>query len=187
LKRNSGPHRYAAAPVVESAVQTGERQVTVGRITGIFGVKGWVRVFSYTDPPKNILQYAPWLIGEPVAVPYRVTDGSMHGRGVIAHLQGVDDRDLARRLIGSSIRIPRAQFRDPGRGEYYWFDLVGLEVIDENGSSLGRVEDLLETGANDVMVIAGDRRRLVPFILQTVVKSVDLDKGIITVSWHPDD
>jgi 16S rRNA processing protein RimM len=110
----------------------------------------------------------------------------MHGRGVIAHLEGVDDRDMARGLIGAVIRIPRSRFERPGRDEYYWCDLVGLEVIDEGGSSLGRVKELLKTGANDVMVITGERRRLVPFVPRTVVKSVDLENGIIMVSWPRD-
>jgi len=162
-----------------------ERQVIVGRITGIFGVRGWLRVFSYTDPPENILQYGPWSIGEMVPAPYNVTDGMVHGRGIVAHLQGIDDREMARELIGSPIRVPRARFGKTGDDEYFWFDLVGLEVVNEDGRSLGRVEELLGTGANDVLVLRGDRRRLVPFV-KAVIRDVDLKAGVIRVSWDAD-
>ena len=167
-------------------VETGERQVIVGRIAGIFGVKGWVRVFSYTDPPENILQYGPWAVGDISAVPYKVLDGAVHGRGIIAHLGGVDDRDAARGLIGSPIRVPRKRFGKTSGDEYYWFDLMGLDVVNEDGRSLGHVEELLQTGSNDVLVVRGDRKRLVPFVNKTVVKDVDLEAGVIRVSWDPD-
>jgi len=186
LKRDYGWQQRAAPSGVGPACQADERQVTVGRVTGIFGVKGWVRVFSYTDPPENILQYVPWLIGESLGAPYRVTGGATHGRGVIAHLQGIDDRDIARRLIGSTIRIPRSLLGNPGLGAYFWFDLIGLEVVNEDGTSFGRVAELLETGANDVLVVSGDRRRLIPFVLRSVVKFVDFDRCIIGVSWYLD-
>ena len=161
------------------------RQIVVGRIAGVFGVRGWVRVRSFTDPPGNILRYGPWCVGDTIHKDYRVTDGSVHGRGVIAHLEGVDDRDVARALIGASIRVPRAQFDAPAPGEFYWSDLIGLQVMNLEGIVLGRVSELLETGANDVLVVQDDRRRLVPFV-PAVVRSVDLATGLISVDWDPD-
>ena len=171
---------------MSSGADPDERYVVVGRITGVFGVKGWVRVFSYTDPPENILRYGPWLVGNSSAVTYRVKNGSVHGRGIVAHLDGIDDRDVARTLIGRSIRIPRRKFQQAGKDQYYWSDLLGLEVVNRDGSSLGKVEDVLETGANDVLVVQGDRRRLLPFVTGSVIKSVDMESGRISVDWDAD-
>ena len=186
MRRDRKPQRSGAVRTPGPVDRRDEGQVVVGRITGVFGVRGWVRVFSDTDPPEKILAYGPWSLGGAPAETYRITEGATHGRGVIVHLAGIDDRDQARGLIGSTIRVPRARFGKTGRGEYYWFDLLGLEVVTEDGRPLGRIEQLLETGANDVMVVRGDRRILVPFILHTVVKSVDQEHGIITVSWDSD-
>jgi 16S rRNA processing protein RimM len=151
----------------------------------VFGVKGWVRVFSYTDPPGNILQYQPWILGDAGAT-YQLLEGAVHGPRIIACLAGVDDRDAARELIGQEIQVERERFAASGRDQYYWTDLVGLQVIGPGDRSLGKVEELLETGANDVLVVRGDRRRLVPFVLGSVVKSVDLMRGVISVDWDPD-
>lgn len=163
-----------------------ERTVIVGRIAGVFGVKGWLRIYSFTDPPEAILKYGPWLVGDELPSTRRVVEGGAHGRGVIAHLEGVDDRDLARELVGSTIRVPRKQFGQTRPGEYYWSDLLGLQVVNEEGIVLGRVADLLATGANDVLVVQGERRRLVPFLPDRVVKSVDLAGGAIRVAWDED-
>lgn len=159
--------------------------VVVGRVAGVFGVKGWVRVFSYTDPPDNILKYRHWRL-EAGAPPVSVKSGAAHGRGVIAHLEGVDDRDVARALIGREIRVGRGQFRPAGRDQYYWSDLMGLAVIDARGVNLGAVVDLMATGANDVLVVEGERRRLVPFVTGTVIRAVDLDARRIEVDWDAD-
>lgn len=163
-----------------------QRPVVVGRVTGVFGVRGWVRIFSYTDPPENILQYGPWLVGERGERCLRVLDGALHGKGVIVHLEGIDDRDVARGLIGADIRVSRAAFGKAGRDEYYWSDLIGLRVVNEEGVELGRVKDLLATGANDVLVVVGERRRLVPFVPGAVVKSVDVAGGMLQVAWGED-
>jgi 16S rRNA processing protein RimM len=163
-----------------------ERTVIVGQVAGVFGVKGWVRVRSYTDPPGNILAYGPWLLGEHGESECRVVDGAVHGRGVIARLEGIDDRDVARKLIGATIRVPRERFERTQPQQYYWSDLLGLQVVNENGVALGRVQNLLETGANDVLVVMGERRRLVPFVPGTVVKEVDLAGGSIKVAWDED-
>jgi 16S rRNA processing protein RimM len=161
-------------------------RVTVGRIAGVFGVRGWVRVFSYTDPAENILRYGPWIIGDGEGMVYEVSDGAVHGRGIIAHLSGIDDRDSARKLIGQPVQVPRGSFADAGRDEYYWTDLVGMQVIGNDDRPLGQVEELLATGANDVLVLRGERRRLVPFVRGSVVKSVDLAAGVIRVDWDAD-
>lgn len=162
------------------------RRIAVGRIAGVFGIKGWVRVFSYTDPLDNILGYGPWLVGDTELIAYRVAEGACHGRGIIAHLDGVNDRDIARALIGKSIWVPREKFHEAGPDQYYWSDLMGLRVVTDAGVELGKVEDLIETGANDVLVVRGERRRLLPFVIGRVVTSVDRGAGVITVDWDED-
>jgi 16S rRNA processing protein RimM len=165
---------------------TPERLLVVGRVTGAFGVRGWVKVHSYTEPREEILAYGPWRLG-PEAVAMDVADGQPHGKGLIARLAGVEDRDAAEALRGSDIRVPRSRLPEADPDEYYWADLLGLEVRTVAGVTLGRVERLLETGANDVLVVAGGgREHLVPFVPGAVVTRVDLDAGEVVVDWDPD-
>lgn len=146
-----------------------------------------MRVYSYTQPRENIVQYQPWYLKQSGDwQPRKLAEGSRHGKGVIARLQDCMDRDQALALMGSEIGIRRDQLPDTAPGEYYWSDLQGLEVVTVDNEVLGRVDHLLETGANDVLVIKGDRERLVPFVLEQVVKRVDLDSGIIEVDWDKD-
>lgn len=184
-ERGAGLAKFARGSRVDQPAKTAEAQVLVGRISGIFGVRGWVRVYSYTDPPENILRYGPWLVGDDRRAEYAVLDGATHGRGIIARLAGIDDRDQARGLIGSDIRVPRGRFGGTATGEYFCSDLIGLRVCDREGTVLGRVEDIMETGANDVLVVQGERRRLVPY-LATVVRSVDIAAGTMEVDWDAD-
>ena len=166
--------------------QVGHRWVVLGRVSGLFGVKGWVKVFSDTAPRENILGYPHWYLqrdGE--WRPYRLLDGRRQGKAVVARLQGCDDRDQAAELIGADIAIRRDQLPPARTDEFYWTDLQGLRVETLDGVDLGRVDHLFETGANDVMVIEGDRQRLIPFI-DGVIGQVDLDAGLIRVDWDPD-
>lgn len=162
-------------------------RVLVGHISGVFGVRGWVRVYSDTDPRDNILRYSPWQLGQEGATEVRrVLGGRLHGEGVVAQVEGITDRDAAAALVGSAIRVNRSQLGTAGEGRYFWTDLQGLEVRTEDGLSLGVVEQLLETGANDVLVVTGERRRLIPFLYGPVVRSVDLAGRLITVDWDAD-
>ena len=164
-----------------------EQYVSVGRVSGLYGVKGWVKVFSYTQPRENIVSYQPWLLQRnSQTVRYEVDAGGAHGKGVIAHLAGIDDRDAAAALIGADILVQRDQFGDTGENEYFWADLVGLKVQTMTGEALGVVDSLLETGAHDVLVIQGERRHLVPFVMDEVVKEVDLSTRRIVVDWDPE-
>jgi 16S rRNA processing protein RimM len=163
------------------------RHIVAGEIAGAFGVRGWLKVHSYTDPPDNILNYSPWLIGDTVArQEFKVISGQRHGNSVVVHLEGVDTRDQALRLSKLSIFVDRGRFEPAKPGEYYWADLIGLEVRTTAGVSLGTVTGMMETGANDVMVVRGERERLIPFVLGTFVKNVDLNDGVLTVDWDPD-
>jgi 16S rRNA processing protein RimM len=170
----------------------GQQLVCLGYISGVYGVHGWVRVFSYTQPREQILNYKAWFIGseaaadaaqssQPEAV--RLESGRVQGKGIVARLAGVDDRDRAAALIDSRIFVPRADLPEIESGQYYWADLVGLEVRTRQGDSLGVVDHLMETGAHDVMVLSGGVNHLIPFVLNEVVADVDLSARVITVDW----
>lgn len=161
--------------------------VVLGRITGLFGVRGWVKVYSYTEPREAVLNYERWLLrkqDEWQAV--TVAEGKRHGKTVIVRVEGFDDRDRSAELIGSDIGILRGEMPDAGEGQYYWSDLEGLRVVRDDGAELGTVGYLLETGAHDVMVVQGEQERLIPFVPDEVVIDVDLEKGLITVDWEWD-
>ncbi len=163
-------------------------RVIVGRISGIYGVKGWVKVFSYTEPRENILKYSPWMLrrGGQWRTMALVT-GRRQGAGVIVRLDGFEDRDQARELIGADIAIRRDQLADAGPDEYYWVDLIGLKVKTLQGVELGIVDHLLETGANDVLVVRAQEEILIPYVRGDVVTDVDLKAGVITVDWDAAD
>jgi 16S rRNA processing protein RimM len=165
-----------------------QQHIAIGKISGVFGLQGWVKVRSYTDPREGILQYSPWLLGrEDGWVAVALAGGRPHGRGIIARLAGCQGPDDARRLVGCEVAVTRAQLPEPAEDDYYWADLVGLDVRTTAGQRLGRVERLLETGANDVLVVKGERERLIPFVVTSVVVEVDLDQRLIVVDWDADD
>ena len=165
-----------------------QRRIVLGTITGPCGTRGWVRVRSSTDPPENIFGYAPWQIGRDGRwSPVGVAEWRAQGRGVVARLHGCHDRDEALGYRGCEIAVERSRLPDLEDGEFYWTDLVGLRVVTADGIDLGEVERMLETGANDVMVIRGEFERLIPFLPGTVVQSVDVERRAIVVDWHPDD
>ncbi len=134
---------------------------------------------------EAILQYQPWLLGEEKK-PVRIVDGRKQGKGIAALLPGFEDREQAVTLVGTQIFVRRDQLPATGEDEYYWSDLEGLEVKTTKGELLGRVEKLMETGANDVLVIRGNREHLVPFIQGQYVTRVDLEDGVIEVDWDPE-
>ncbi len=159
----------------------------LGRIAGLYGVQGWVKVHSYTDPRDAVLEHAEWLLDREGAwQACELVEGKRHGKGIIAKLAGVDDRDAAAEYVGIDIGVPREQLPETEPGEYYWTDLEGLRVVHKDGRELGTVAYLLETGANDVLVTEGERERLIPFVMGRVVLDVDLDDGVITVDWEWD-
>lgn len=163
------------------------RKLLVGRISGVFGVKGWVKVYSYTDPRDNILNYPRWYLkqgGQWQAV--EVESGRKQGKAVVAKIEGCDDRDAALALRDVEIAIDRDQLEVLGADEFYWTDLIGLRVVTIDGIELGEVDRLIETGANDVLVVKGDRERLIPYVREQVVRSVDLEAGEIRVDWDPE-
>ncbi|MBT8082115.1 MAG: ribosome maturation factor RimM [Gammaproteobacteria bacterium] len=161
--------------------------VVLGRISGLFGVRGWVKVYSYTEPREAVLDYGRWLLSDKDGWhEATVAEGQRHGKTVIARIEGYDDREQAAALIGAEIAVPRAALPEAGEDRYYWSDLEGLRVVHRDGTELGRVAYLLETGANDVMVVEGEQELLIPFVTDKVVLGVDIDKGEIEVDWEWD-
>ena len=165
----------------------GQRFVTLGRVSGAHGIQGWVKVHSDTSPREGIVGYSPWyLVREGRRECWKVNAGRLQGKAVVAKLAGCNDRDTAESLAGAEIAIPRSQLPATSRpGEYYWADLVGMRVETLDGVELGRIEQLFETGANDVIVVVGERERLLPYTWQQVVREVDLEQGVMRVDWDP--
>lgn len=163
-----------------------DETICVGHITGAQGIQGWVRVFSNTSPRENIVSYSPWLVETGDRLQAVKIRGRLQGRNVVAKLAGVEDRDQANEMIGSKIYILPEQLPKLEEGEFYWSQLIGLEVESLQADALGTIEAMMETGANDVMVLKGDRERLIPFVMDEVVREVDLINKRIVVDWQPD-
>jgi len=164
-----------------------EQRVLVGRVSGLYGVRGWVKIFSFTEPRTNILEYTPWhLHGESISTECTIAEGRVHGKGLVARIDGVTDRDAAARYVGAQISVDRSQFGRESANEYYWVDLEGMQVETVTGQVLGTVAYLFATGANDVMVVEGERRRMLPFVTNDVVQRVDKVARKIIVDWDPD-
>ncbi len=163
-----------------------DESICVGQVIGVQGVKGWIKVFSNTSPRENSLNYSPWKIdtGEKMMT-VKVT-GRLQGKNVIAQIAGIEDRELASDLIGSKIYIEPEQIPKLEKGEYYWADLIGMKVETLESEPLGTVETMMETGANDVMVLRGDRERLIPFVIDEIVREIDLVSRRVVVDWKPD-
>jgi len=163
------------------------RQLLIGEVVGVHGLRGEVKLRSHTDPIDALLRYQPWMLrlrGNERLV--SGAKGQLHGKGLIAHLPGVDTREAAEALRGAELWVERSVLPKAKPGEYYWTDLEGLDVFTVDGQPLGHIDHMLATGANDVMVVRGDRERLVPFVQPDVVRSVDLEARRVEVDWDPE-
>ena len=171
-----------------------EELYVLGKVSGFYGVKGWIKLYSYTDPRENIIQYASLKIklkGQWQAI--NLDTGKAHGKGVVAHFKGYDTRELVADLIGSELAVQRSDFKASAKDEFYWADLIGLQVINLQNVELGVVARLMQTSANDVLVIKTITRHieskteiLIPFVMQHYIKNVDLKSGVISVDWPAD-
>lgn len=202
---------------LEASALDDSKKVIVGRITGVYGVKGWLKIFSYTDPMESIIDYSPWFIRagsdakrrNPVAkngTPWtrvKIKAGKRHAKTVVAKFEHCNDRDEAQAFIGSEIAIEQSQLEALRQeDEYYWRDLIGLRVINQQTIELGTVKSLMETGANDVLVVVSEidtdvdieedgkqgkkseiKERLVPWLMHSTIIAVDLERGVIEVDW----
>ncbi len=169
-------------------------KVIVGRIMAVHGIKGWVKVYSHTDPMENIFEYQPWYLSkgrdwEEV----KLAGARPQGKGLVVAIDGIGDREqAARELVGREIAVSESLLPRSGDGEFYWLDLIGLRVVLPDGRDLGRVDRLMETGANDVLVVIGDansldrRERLLPWVPDDVIVDVALERGEIRVDWDPE-
>ena len=170
--------------------------LTVARITGVFGIKGWIKVHSQTEPADNVFGYQPWYLKTKHGVkPIKVSQWRPHGKGFVAQLEHIDDRNQAEALCPVDVAVEKSLLPDLASGEFYWHQLEGLRVIsqyDGQQYDFGLVKKILPTGANDVLLVVGDtqsidqKERLVPYVPEQFVKSIDLGNGVITVAWDPD-
>jgi len=164
-----------------------DKIITMGRIAGPYGVMGWSHVVSYTETPSDLLELLPWQLktaGRWKEV--EVAAGKRHGKGLVVKLVSCEDRDAAALNSGLEIGVARNRLPETEENEYYWSDLTGLQVVTIEGTELGVVDHLIETGSNDVLVVKGECERLVPFIQGQVIKKVDLESSVIEVDWDPD-
>lgn len=161
--------------------------MVVGRVSGAHGIKGWLKVRSYTQPAANLAGFSVWRLrrgdGERSVA---VREARAAPGGVVAKIEGIDDRDAALAWVGADVAVERSELPPCEPGEYYWIDLEGLEVRTPDGAVLGTVDHLLATGSNDVLVLEGERQRLIPFVRGDVIRSVDLDGGVIVADWPAD-
>lgn len=169
-------------------MNTPTRRILVGRIHGAFGVRGELKLESLTDPQTNLLRYAPLILRDAQGREREVTGARARvgGKGLIGTFPGVDDRDAAEALRGAELYVLRSALPPPKDGEFYWIDLEGMRVVNLEGIEFGNVSSVFSNGANDVMVVRGDRERLVPFARPDYVKSLDFEDGTIVVDWDAD-
>lgn len=168
------------------------RRIILGRLSGIHGLRGWLKVFSCTDPRENIFLYQPWLLGEDRqdggAAWHEIefADYGTSGKTLVVKFPGIEDRETAFQFVGRSLAVYRERLPEPEAGEYYWADLLHMAVVTLRGERLGRVVDLQATGASDVLIVQGDRRRTIPFVMDKVIRRVDEGASLITVDWEWD-
>jgi 16S rRNA processing protein RimM len=165
-----------------------DRMLLLGRIHGAFGVRGEVKLESFTEPAQAIFRYQPWTLRDAQGRERELSGarGREGGKGLVATLPDVADRDAAEALRGTELWVARSVLPPPKPGEYYWVDLEGLRVANLEGADFGTVSHLFSTGANDVLVAVGERERLIPFVEPDYIRSVDFDAGLITVDWDAD-
>lgn len=167
--------------------------LVLGKIGAVYGIKGWLKIHTFTDEAEAIFDYSPWSLnlGEKTQL-VTVTDWRKHNNGVIAKLDGFNDRDSAQRIVGMEIVVEKDSLPALPDGEFYWKDLIGMKVITDKGYDLGVVTDILETGSNDVLIVKanvkdafGQKERLIPFIENQVITKVSLENKQIDVDWDP--
>jgi 16S rRNA processing protein RimM len=159
----------------------------VGKVGTTYGVHGWIKIHSFTEFGPSILDYTPWYFidDQETYTPITLEEGKVQGKTVMVKFAGINTPEEARLLTGKLIAIPRSELPPLQQHEYYWSDLVGLTVINQNGDTLGKVIYLIETGSNDVLVVKGEREHAVPYLMGDVILSIDLAKGEIQVDWEP--
>ena len=170
-----------------------EKKIILGKIGAVYGVKGWLKVHSFTDETDAILDYFPWSLklGNKTQL-VEITDWRKHNKGLIVKVAGLDDRDRAQALVGSEILVNETVLPKLPEGEFYWRDLIGMNVVTTKGYDLGSVSEMMETGANDILVVKANpndgfskKERLIPYLFEQVIISVDANTKQICVDWDP--
>jgi len=190
--------------VPDAAAGEQRRLIVLGQINGLHGVRGWVKIYSHTAPREGILGYPEWQLGRRGEWrSIELLEGRQQGKNIIARLAGIDSREAAEAWLGAQIAVPREALPEDRQGGVYWADLIGLRVVNRSGVELGRIDHLFATGANDVMVVRGERERLIPWIssatgaamrdaeylpaeVEPVILDVDLAAAVVTVDWDAD-
>ena len=164
-----------------------QNRVAMGYIKGVFGIKGWLKIAANTEYSDSLLDYPEWqLVKDGKTVVVTLEEGKVVNGELQVKFEGINDRDLAFSLRGYTIEIPREAFAPTEEGEYYWADLVGMTVVNKDHTVLGKVSNLMETGANDVLVVNGKYGQiLIPFVSQ-YVETVDTGSKTITADWGLD-
>lgn len=168
-------------------------RIVMGKLGSTYGIRGWLKVFSYTDNAESIFDYSPWYLKQKGKwVEYKVESWKRHGQGYVCKLAGLDVREDAQLMTNFEIAIDPASLPELSEDEFYWRELFGMQVFTTKGYDLGEVTDLLETGSNDVLVIKanlkdafGQKERLVPYLEEQVIKKVDREARRIEVDWDP--
>ncbi|MBL4772656.1 MAG: 16S rRNA processing protein RimM [Alcanivoracaceae bacterium] len=165
-----------------------DSRILIGKVSGCFGVKGWLKIFSYSDPRENITTYKSWIVGNKH---FDSVESKKNGKLIVAKLKGVEDKETAQTLIGQKVEIEKQQLSQLNLNQFYWHDLIGLEVTNTEGINFGKIKSMLDTGAHDVVIINGTRERLIPYIIDepdgTTIIKIDLEKKTMLVDWHEDD
>jgi len=169
------------------------KEITLGKVGAVYGIKGWLKIHSFTGDQEAILDYFPWSLklgNKTQSV--EITDWRKHSSSLIVKIANVDDRDIAQAYVGSEIIVNEKSLPELPEGDFYWRDLIGMAVVTTKGYNLGSVSDVMETGANDVLVVKanlndgfGKKERLIPYLFEQVVKSVSLETKQICVDWDP--
>lgn len=172
---------------------TSNESVVLGQIGRIHGIKGWLKLTSFTTPIENILDYSQFEVNiEGQAQRLEIDECRRQNKALLVHFKGYDDPETAKQLTGIELSINSEELPPLESGEFYWHQLQGLKVINQHDHLFGRVSNLLETGANDVLVVAAnnesidDRERLIPYLLDSVITKIDLLNETITVDWEAD-
>jgi len=170
-----------------------ENQILLGKVGAVYGIKGWLKIHSFTGEIDAILDYFPWSLklGNNTRT-VDITDWRKHNKGLVVKVGGIDDRDEAQALVGSEILTSESSLPDLPQGDFYWRDLIGMSVVTTKGYDLGVVSDMMETGANDVLVVKANlndgfsqKERLIPYLFEEVVESVSIENKQICVDWDP--
>ncbi len=174
-------------------MQENEDPILVGRVGGVYGVRGWLKIDSYTRPKENIFTYSPWLVRVDSGwQKVEIEEFQQRGSGrLLVKMVGIDTPEQAREYTGRDIAVVQEQFPALTEGEFYWHDLIGLEVINQDQVNLGKISEIFETGANDVLVVkkTGDKitKTLIPLVMDVFVKKVDLIAKTMLVEWQSED